>query len=269
MAKFSSSPFLSPFYILYPAVLFSWFLVRLPLLRTGPPVLLDAMARWETHSLIALTLTISLKLWQSPTMEAFFARSFFYAQLVVLLLAWMVERRIFMWYCVLFAVIFLIFPQPMYNGREEVRVLTQRSFEENITNGTKGSVWVVLVYAHWSPKCAQLSRIFSNMSLRYSHPDLKFAKVDIGRWPGVGVICGVDTSFFSSALPSLILFEDGMEVCRIPHKDTTFPTDYNETLVATQFELDMRLIKTRSRAGSTTKRGDSSKSGSHSSKKFL
>lgn len=55
---------------------------------------------------------------------------------------------------------------------------------------------------------------------RYNLDNLKFGKIDIGRYPDAGKTYHVNDSSMSRQLPTVILFKDGKEVIRRPHADT-------------------------------------------------
>jgi len=55
------------------------------------------------------------------------------------------------------------------------------------------------------------------VSFRYGTDRLRFAKVDLSRWPGIGKDYNIDLSGASPQVPSFILFENGVEAARIPH----------------------------------------------------
>lgn len=52
---------------------------------------------------------------------------------------------------------------------------------------------------------------------RYSSDTLRFAKLDLARWPHVAKEHRIDMAGASPQLPTLIMFEKGKEIARIPH----------------------------------------------------
>jgi len=76
---------------------------------------------------------------------------------------------------------------------------------------------------------------------------MKFGKVDIGRWPVAGEQHRISTSASSNQLPTLILFEEGKEVARIPHvfKDGSFVKGkYRMQDIVKGFNLDGKYKET-------------------------
>lgn len=53
--------------------------------------------------------------------------------------------------------------------------------------------------ADWSAACAHLDPTFAELSVRYSTSKLRFAKLDIGRWPEAAKLFNVNLDAFGSA----------------------------------------------------------------------
>ena len=52
--------------------------------------------------------------------------------------------------------------------------------------------------------------------VRYSLANLKFGKIDVGRFPEVAAKYYINDTSFSRQLPTVILFKNGEEFCRRP-----------------------------------------------------
>lgn len=92
--------------------------------------------------------------------------------------------------------------------------------EEEIKRDKK-VVWIVVFYTAWNPSCVNFAPIYAELSNQYGLDNLRFAKIDIGRYPEVARRFRVDDSSLSRQLPTLILFKDGKEHIRRPDIDTT------------------------------------------------
>merc|ERR1719339_699758 len=77
-------------------------------------------------------------------------------------------------------------------------------------------VWIVTFYAAWSPACINFTHVFSKLSADYSLPNLKFGKVDVGRYPEQAEQYHINTSALSRQLPTMIMFQEGKELGRVP-----------------------------------------------------
>jgi len=58
--------------------------------------------------------------------------------------------------------------------------------------------------------------VFSQLSARYSLPNLKFGKIDVGRYPDVAQKYHISTTSLTRQLPTVILFQEAKETGRVP-----------------------------------------------------
>lgn len=118
-----------------------------------------------------------------------------------------------------FAVGALILPQPTYGGPDKIIYFRGiKDLEEEIARDPK-ITWVITFYAVWNPLCTSFAPIFAKLSSDYDLENLKFGKVDVGRYPDAAKTFQIDDSSFSKQLPTIVLFQDGKEVMRRPVKD--------------------------------------------------
>merc|ERR1711871_1887344 len=107
-----------------------------------------------------------------------------------------------------------------------------------------GSGWLSF-FAPWAPPCVHLEPVVARLSLKYGGPasGIRFAKLDLARWPGVGKEHGIVVSPSSEQLPTIVLFEDGEEVARIPHvfpDGTVVRGRFRERDIVRGFDLEKR-----------------------------
>lgn len=138
----------------------------------------------------------------------------------------------------------MLFPEPTYQGPENVTYLRgAQGLQEELYRDTR-IVWLVAFYTAWNPACVNFAPIFSELSAeyvafyllfkvinhslnimlcknvcRYALENLRFGKVDIGRYPDAGVKYHISDASTSKQLPTLILFKEGKEVERRPYAD--------------------------------------------------
>ena len=96
----------------------------------------------------------------------------------------------------------MLLPEPTYKGPENITYFRANSLAEELARDTKVEsvqlivdislslkvVWIVTFYAAWSPACINFTSVFSKLSADYGLPNLKFGKVDVGRYSSLAVI---------------------------------------------------------------------------------
>lgn len=80
--------------------------------------------------------------------------------------------------------------------------------------------WLITFYTVWNPTCVSFAPVFAKLSAEYNLENLKFGKVDIGRYPDAAKKYSVNDSSLSKQLPTTILFKNGKEVIRRPMVDS-------------------------------------------------
>lgn len=83
----------------------------------------------------------------------------------------------------------------------------------------KKVVWLVAFHTVWNPLCINLAPIFAELSVKYDLENLKFGKIDLGRYPEASQRFKVSDSALSKQLPTIILFREGKEISRRPTFD--------------------------------------------------
>lgn len=121
---------------------------------------------------------------------------------------------------VIFSVGALLFPEPTYSGPDNVIYFRgAQGLQQEITK-EKNVSWLIAFYTVWNPACVNFAPTFAKLSTEYNLSNLKFGKIDIGRYPDAAKDYRISDSSFSKQLPTLILFQDGKEVLRRPTADS-------------------------------------------------
>lgn len=76
--------------------------------------------------------------------------------------------------------------------------------------------WVVNFYSAWSTDCRYVSPVFSSLAEKFTLPNLKFAKLDVGRYPKEGERFRINTHVMSKQLPSIAVIRQGKQITRRP-----------------------------------------------------
>lgn len=100
----------------------------------------------------------------------------------------------------------------------------------------------VFLHAPWSLSSRHAFSTFADLAADYSTERLRFARLDVGEWPHVATQLGVDTAPGSAYLPSVLLFEKGEELMRLPRRGgRTSAQELRKASMVRAFELDMRF----------------------------
>ncbi|KAG2172867.1 hypothetical protein INT43_000217, partial [Umbelopsis isabellina] len=140
-----------------------------------------------------------------------------------------------MLYIIGWALIFVLFPQPPYQGTTKAVELSSSSLtkvlenkqanakiveldedEQPLVDVPMAKYWVILLYANWSVASRNFEAVLAGLSLRYDGPNIKFGKVDIDLYPAVASKYHISGEAAAFDLPTLILFKDGKELTRLP-----------------------------------------------------
>lgn len=177
----------------------------------------------ETEILFFLMIVVMIRTRKagSVTMINYLTSSFIYTKVANLILWFYNDPRLGIGYGAIFILCAMLIPEPTYTGPENVTYFrTQTGFDDELERGDKRISWIVTFYTVWNPACVNFAPIFSQISAEYNLENLRFGKVDVGRFPEIGKKYHVSDSSFSKQLPTIILFRNGKEVMRRPHADS-------------------------------------------------
>lgn len=155
----------------------------------------------------------------SVTMINYLSSSFMYTKVANLILWFYADIRMGLIYAVIFVLVGLLLPEPTYSGPENVTYFRTAAGLEEELERDKRITWLVTFYAAWNPACVNFAPIFAQLSSEYSLDNLKFGKIDVGRYPDASKKYNVSDSSMSRQLPTVILFREGQEIIRRPTVD--------------------------------------------------
>ncbi|XP_015600135.1 thioredoxin-related transmembrane protein 2 homolog [Cephus cinctus] len=176
----------------------------------------------ETEILFFLIIVIMIRTRKagSVTMINYLSSSFVYTKAANLILWFYADFRMGILFGVIFIFCGLILPEPTYQGPENVIYLRGATgLQEELQRDTRVT-WLVAFYTAWNPACVNFAPTFSQLSAEYALENLKFGKVDIGRYPDAAAKYRVSDSSTSRQLPTLVLFKEGKEIERRPYADS-------------------------------------------------
>jgi len=176
----------------------------------------------ETEILFFLLIVVMIRTRKagSVTMVNYLASSFIYTKVANLIL-WFYADFIFgTIYGIIFILTGLLLPEPTYSGPDNVIYFRGVNGLHEELNRDKKCVWLVTFYTVWNPACVNFAPIYAELSMKYYLNNLKFGKIDVGRYPEAGKEYHVNDSSLSKQLPTVILFKEGKEVMRRPTVDS-------------------------------------------------
>ena len=162
----------------------------------------------ETEILFFLVVIIMIRSRKTGnvSMINYLSNGFMYAKCANTILFFMADPRLGLVYALFFLLQGLLLPEPTYKGPENIVYFRNNTLSEEL-NRDKNVVWMITFYAAWSPACIDFASIFSKLSSDYGLPNLKFGKVDVGRFADVAEEYHINTSSLSRQLPTLIMFQ--------------------------------------------------------------
>lgn len=163
-------------------------------------------------------------------------------------------------YAVLCLLHFVLLPEPAYAGPSECQYLNDVDLknELEIARAARarapggGITWLVCFFTPFSNKCIDFAPIYSQLSTAYGDlPVFRFAKVDVNRYPDAADQHMISRSTLQQQLPSLVLFDGGVEKRRCPGFDSKgrqqpFKFSYDNIVAA--FELPRFHSEAKSRS---------------------
>ncbi|XP_046675508.1 thioredoxin-related transmembrane protein 2 homolog [Homalodisca vitripennis] len=156
----------------------------------------------------------------SVTMINYLSSSFMYTKVANLILWFYADIRMGVFFGIIFILVGLLLPEPTYSGPENVIYFRTAQGVEDELMRNKKIAWLVTFYTAWNPACVNFAPVFSQLSVEYNLDNLKFGKIDIGRYPDAAKKYYVNDSSMSRQLPTMILFKEGKEVMRRPAVDS-------------------------------------------------
>lgn len=176
----------------------------------------------ETEILFFLLIVVMIRTRKagSVTMINYLSSSFIYTKVANLILWFYANFIMGIVYGIIFILAGLILPEPTYSGPDNVIYFRGMQGLDEELERDKKCTWLVAFYTVWNPSCVHFAPVFAELSTKYDLDNLKFGKVDVGRYPDAGKKYHVNDSSMSKQLPTMILFQEGKETLRRPTVDS-------------------------------------------------
>jgi len=210
-----------PYYIINLMLATSFLFVKLTkpfceyLFAPGPEMCELDMRETEILFFLLVVIMIRSRKTGSTGPVAYLTNGFIYAKGANMILFFLADPRLGLVYIILVLLQGMLLPEPTYKGPENITYFRANSLTEELQRDLK-VVWLVTFYAAWSPSCINFTPTFAKLSAEYSLPNLKFGKIDVGRYAEQAEQFHINTSALSKQLPTLIMFQEGKELGRVP-----------------------------------------------------
>ncbi|GBG29317.1 Thioredoxin-related transmembrane protein 2 [Hondaea fermentalgiana] len=270
-----ASRFLQPYYLVNAALLVTYVPVRLLLLRPDPALAERAAAATgngeetggglfqldaylglprEFEILITLALYLAMQYRRARSIEGFVSTAITYSKLAVVLMAYFGNRTVFYWYVIIFSMLAILLQSPKFAWSEKVEEIDAEQAEAlqsaSSASGTaskKAKSKSVLLFCgvEGNQSCAEFVPSFSWLADKHASKNLTFARVDLGDNDETASKLKVQTTIESIQLPSMLLFQNGVEQRRLPPLDTdgnAVPAAFDKRSVEAYFSLADRSL---------------------------
>ncbi len=203
---------------------------------------LEELLKWEMQLFGMVALISFMKTVRGELIaRAFVADLFMYAKAAVLTLIWMVDWRLGSWYGLLCLISWLCLTMPHYTGPQSFQDMSPAELEDAIRSMKGTNKLIVLFHSPSSSRCLYLEPQLAQASLQLTSPSVKFVRVDASAWPALAEQHSVSLSPAREQLPSLLLFERGAEIKRLPALNlgsgVVYRASFRPRKIASAFDL--------------------------------
>ncbi|CAL8304997.1 thioredoxin-related transmembrane protein 2-B [Gadus morhua] len=201
----------------------------------------------EVEILMFLSAVVMMKNRRAITLEQHVGNLFLFSKVANVILFFRLDIRLGLLYLVLCLAFVMTCKPPLYMGPEYIKYFSDKTIDDELQKDTRVT-WIVEFYANWSPECQSFASMFADLSLKYNCKGLKFGKLDIGRYGEVAERFRVSTSALTKQLPTLVLFQGGVEIMRRPmvdKKGRAVSWTFNEENIIREFNLNELFQKSK------------------------
>jgi thiol-disulfide isomerase/thioredoxin len=241
--------FFHPYYLLNVASVVCWWFMRQRLSPFDLAVL-ENRHTWtgmtkeqEVFALCAVAIVSKVK--QFATADHFLKKFFFFGKAAVcIVLYYLPDKNLLLWYLGLQALLFLAFAQPRYHSSSGIEDLSSMQFEDDVRGAAKSDTksWIVFFHADWCEESRAVEPMFDHLALACAGKDRIFSRLDVVAYPHIAQDMNINmSSTATKQLPTIALFRAGREICRLPPFDSSgnvVRTRLDQKGVTSYFELD-------------------------------
>lgn len=195
--------------------------------------------RRESETLVFLGIMIVWRKRKAVNWLHYLSSVFLYSKLANLYLFSRLDVLVGTLYSFIILACAVFCPEPVFKGNEVITYFEGSELHDEIEKH-KNTTWLVQFYTTWSAESKHVSPVFSALSEKYHLPNLRFAKLDIGRFPKEAERFRINIHPASKQLPTISLFENGKEVLRRPmiRNKRALPYVFTENNIVLDYDLN-------------------------------
>ncbi|XGW17168.1 hypothetical protein V3C99_002072, partial [Haemonchus contortus] len=193
----------------------------------------------EREILIFLAVVIAWKGRKATNYLHYINNIFLFSKIANIALFLRADAFIGVIYLLIVVVVTVLVPEPIYSGPEKITYFQGVELFDELNKDRK-SIFIIQFYTTWSPECKHATPVFAQLSERFSLPNLRFGKLDVGRWPKEAERFRVNAHPTSRQLPTICVFKDAKEIKRRPlvnEKRRAIPFVFNQDNCIRDFDL--------------------------------
>ncbi|CAN8070236.1 unnamed protein product [Agarophyton chilense] len=214
------SRFLHPYYLLNVFMVLAYAGLRAKRLHPAEMGAKDMFGiTREQQVYFCVGLMLVTRALSAPTMDAYLSSAFMFIRVAIVLLLWYMDKQLVAVFLALWTMIYAVCPQPRFKLPKSILTLNNVTFNDRIARNNHKTIYVLWCHATWSARCSQLVPVLASLAKTYKHPRVRFARVDISKFPALSDTLSVSVSPASKQLPTVICYKQGKEVARIPQMD--------------------------------------------------
>ncbi|KAF7639919.1 Thioredoxin domain-containing protein [Meloidogyne graminicola] len=169
----------------------------------------------EREILIFLAVVVIWKCRRASSYLHTLSTAYLYSKLANALLFFRVKPLFGLFYCAIAVGLYVLVDEPLPPDSEKVRFFSGEELR-NTLQEDKSIVWIIEFFATWSPECRYVRPVFNALSEKFTLPNLRFGKLDVGRFPKEAEYFRINCSATSRQLPTFSYFKGGIQTERRP-----------------------------------------------------
>jgi len=169
----------------------------------------------EHEILIFLAVVLAWKARKSTNYLHFFSTLYLCSKFVNVFLFFRANPLYGIIYLSIALVFTILISEPLQKDSLKIKYFEGNEFQLALESD-KSITWIIEFFTTWNTQCRYIAPVFSTLSEKYTLPNLKFGKLDVGKYPTEGERFRINTHVQSKQIPSISIFRGGEQIDRRP-----------------------------------------------------